>query len=385
MSALLVVECILYSAVTPLLPHYVSVYGLSKSGAGLLAASYSLGFLAGAPLGGLLASRAVRATVVTGLAAFAVAAALFGAAGDIGLLDSMRALQGVAGGVIWSGGLVWLIGSTPPQRRSTIIGSAFAAATAGTLLGPVLGTLAVAAGGEPVFAALGACALVLIVAVMRAPAPHAAERLARMPLSFALRRPQLLASAWLIALVGATLGTLGVLVPLRLAAGGASGLEVGLTFVIASALAAVAAPLVGAAGDRRGPLAPVRASLAILAPCLLALALVHSSLLVALLTIFAVAAAAGGCIGPCVAFTATAAERASISLAAATATLNLAFAFGESAGATGGPSLTQASSETLTLLILFVALALTAAVLIAPTLREGATAPVAGGVGDQVP
>ena len=218
---------------------------------------------------------------------------------------------------------------------------------------------------------------------MRTPAPLAAERLARMPLSFALRRPQLLAAAWLIALVGATLGTLGVLVPLRLAAGGASGLEVGLTFVIASALAA--APLVGALGDRRGPLTPVRASLAILAPCLLALALVHSSLLVALLTILAVAAAAGGCIGPCVAFTATAAERASISLAAATATLNLAFALGESVGATGGPSLTQASSETLTLLILFCAVALTAAVLIAPRARGGATAPVAGGVGDQVP
>ena len=50
----------------------------------------------------------------------------------------------------------------------------------------------------------------------------------------------------------------------------------------------------GALGDRRGPLTPVRASLAILAPCLLALALVHSSLLVALLTILAVAAAAKG-------------------------------------------------------------------------------------------
>ena len=359
-GTLFLVECSLYSAVTPLLPHYAAAYGLSKAAAGALAASYSVGFLAGAPLGGWMAARNVRATVIAGLLLFATAAVSFGLSSDIALLDSTRALQGVAGGIIWGGGLVWLIATTPPERRGAALGSAFAAATTGTLLGPVLGTAAVAGGGGPVFGALGACTLLLVAYVRRLPAPPALEPVARIPLGIALRRPPLALGAWLIALTAATLGLLGVLVPLRLAASGASGLEVGVTFVAASALAAATAPLAGALGDRLGPLAPLRAGLAVLAPCLLALALAHAPLAVALLTVVCVAAVAGACIGPCVAFVATASERASISLAAAVAALNLTFAAGESIGATAGPGLAQVLGETAILLIACAAVLVTA-------------------------
>jgi predicted MFS family arabinose efflux permease len=46
----------------------------------VLAASYSVGFLAGASLGGWLAARDIRGTVVAGLALFAASAVLFGLA-----------------------------------------------------------------------------------------------------------------------------------------------------------------------------------------------------------------------------------------------------------------------------------------------------------------
>jgi MFS transporter, DHA1 family, solute carrier family 18 (vesicular amine transporter), member 1/2 len=335
----------------------------------VLAASYSVGFLAGAPLGGWIAERNVRATVIAGLLLFAAAAAAFGLSADIALLDSTRALQGVAGGIIWGGGLVWLIATTPAERRGSALGAAFAAATAGTLLGPVLGTAAVAGGGGPVFGALGACALLLAACAHRAPAPPAFEPARRIPLALALRRPPLAIGAWLTALTAATLGLLGVLVPLRLAASGASGLEVGITFLAASALAAATAPLAGALGDRLGPLAPLRGGLAVLAPCLLALALAHSPLAVALLAVVSVAAAAGACLGPCVALVASASERASISLAAAVAALNLAFAAGESVGATAGPGLAQALGETAILLAACSAVLITAATITAPVAR----------------
>ena len=45
--ALVLVDTIFFTALTPLLPHYASADGLSKAGAGLLVAAYPLGTLAG--------------------------------------------------------------------------------------------------------------------------------------------------------------------------------------------------------------------------------------------------------------------------------------------------------------------------------------------------
>ena len=369
-AAVFVVECTLYSAVTPLLPHYAAAYSLSKTAAGALAAAYSVGFLAGAPIGGLIAARDARRTVLAGLVMFAGSAAAFGAVGGIAWLDSLRALQGVAGGIIWSGGLVWLIGATARARRAAALGSAFAAATAGTLLGPVLGTAAVAAGSAAVFAVVGGVALLLALAVVRAPVPPRAARIERVPLSAALRQPALLTRASLIALVGATLGTLGVLVPLRLFADGASSFEIGVTFVIASALAAAGAPLAGALADRRGPIRAIGAGLAVVAASLVGLSLARSPALVAALTVVCVAGAAGGCLGPCFALVADTAERGAISLAAATAVANVAFALGEALGASGGPALAQAAGASVTLLVLLAGVALAGAAA-ARTLQAG--------------
>ena len=47
-GAIVLVDTIFYSALTPLLPHYADELELSKSDAGVLAAMYALGGLAGA-------------------------------------------------------------------------------------------------------------------------------------------------------------------------------------------------------------------------------------------------------------------------------------------------------------------------------------------------
>src|SRR6185312_15518623 len=63
-----VVDTALYSALTPLLPHFEETYHLSKGGVGALVAAYGLGVLAGAIPGGILAARrGARGAVLAGL------------------------------------------------------------------------------------------------------------------------------------------------------------------------------------------------------------------------------------------------------------------------------------------------------------------------------
>ena len=146
-STMILFDVAFYSAIAPLLPDYVDELGLSKAEAGILSAAYAAGTLIASLPAGLLASRVgPRRTVLAGLALLGLSSLVFGFGHSIALLDAARFSQGVAGALIWSGALTWLITTAPPERRGSVIGTALGTAVAGALIGPALGALAAEVG-----------------------------------------------------------------------------------------------------------------------------------------------------------------------------------------------------------------------------------------------
>ena len=134
-GAIVLVDTMFFTALTPLLSHYVDELDLGKGGAGLLQAMYPLGALLAAIPGGMAAARfGVKPTVLIGLSLLALTTAAFGLADSVWALDLARFMQGVSSAFSWTGSLAWLVAASSPGRRGQLIGSAFGAAIAGAFL-----------------------------------------------------------------------------------------------------------------------------------------------------------------------------------------------------------------------------------------------------------
>ena len=345
------VDTVFYSALTPLLPRYSAELGLSKSEAGVLAASYAAGTLCGALPAGLLAARVgVRPTVLTGLALMAVASLVFAFGRSILVLDVARFLQGVGGAASWAGALAWLIGAAPADRRGELLGTALAAGIGGALLGPALGAVADLLGPRPVFASVALIGAGMMTWAMRmtpvAPEPPRAGALVT-----GMRDPVMYAGMWLVALPGLIFGTIGVLVPLRMAELSAGSALIAVVFLVGAGLEAIVSPLSGRAADRRGRLGPALAGVC--------LAVVPVALLSATHTVWGLAAlvllvspAVGILWAPALALLSDVAESHGIAQGLAFSLVNLAWAAGQTLGSAGSARLAQTAGDAAPFLLL---------------------------------
>ena len=375
-GAIVLVDTMFFSAITPLLPRYVERFDLTKTSAGILSGSYAAGAVFGTWPSGWLATRvSSRRVALIGLSLMSLASIGFAFGHTYSLLTALRFVDGVGGAFAWTGGMGWLVSLTPPEQRGATIGAAMSAALAGVLLGPVVGAVAQGVGPELPFTTIGVFAALLALAALRMPAPPATIAAER-PFVVALRDRRVRSGALLVLVPALVYGTVEVLAPLALDRLGASGLAIGATFLAAAAIEGVAQLGVGRATDRLGRGVPIRFGFVGTIAFLLLLPLPDVAWLLAV-PVTLVCVFSGIVNTPAMTLMSDGVEALGLDYGLGFAIVNLVWGGGQVIGAIGSGALAAATSDTVPYLLL----AGICLVTLSTVARSGTRQPAAAGAG----
>lgn len=343
-SAIIFVDALLFTALTPLIPTFANEYGLSKAGAGLLVGAYGAGALLGGVPGGLAAARfGPKRAVVAGLLLLAVASFSFAVADSALALGAARFVQGIASTATWAGALAWISVTAPRERRGEVIGTAFGAAIFGAVLGPAFGGVAELVGVRPSFITVGLVAL-LFAALAALAGSSTREHASFAGLRRALSDVRFIGGLWLNFLPSMLFGLLIVLTPLALDDAGWSTFQIAAVFFGAGLLEVVLNPMLGRLTDRVGRLIPIRVALVASVVVACALAVSTEAAIIALL-VSAAGISFGSLYTPGMSLTSHRAEAAGLAQGLAFGVMNTAWAFGELVGPSAGGALADAQGD----------------------------------------
>jgi multidrug resistance protein len=338
------VDTLLYYLLVPLLPRYARELDLNPMKVGILFGSYAVALLlATFPVAVLTDRYGRRAPMLWGLAGLAVTTLVFAVSKQYWLLVLARFLQGAAGAATWLPGMALLADHFPAETRGRAMGTAFAAANLGVLVGPSLsGFLDQHAGPSAPFL-FGACLVALDAAgrVFLLPGKEG-DRGPRLPFRQLLSNPVIRLFAGAMALGSGLWALLESTLPLdmdhRL---GLSPFQIGLCFTAAALAHTFMSPLMGRLSDRIGRVKVLRVGL-LLVPVLLPLPVLLPRPWMVGLAMMGLGSAASFIMSPCSPAVADQVERqGSQSFASAFSILNLAYAVGLMVGPLAGGALVQ--------------------------------------------
>jgi len=339
------VDTFLYYLLVPLLPRYARDLHLNPMQVGVLFGSYSVALLlATFPVAVLTDRHGRRLPMLWGLAGLAVTTLVFAFSRQYWLLVLARFCQGAAGAATWLPGMALLADHFPSETRGRAMGTAFAAANLGFLIGPqVSGLLDQYAGPSAPFL-LGAALVVLDAAGRAFLLPEVEpERGQRLPFRQLLANPVIRVFAGAMALGSGLWALLESTVPLdldrRLGLGPSA---IGFCFAAAALAHVCTSPLMGRLSDRIGRARVLRMGL-VLTLLLLPLPALLPGRWPVVLAMMGLGSAASFIMSPCSPALADQVEReGSQSFASAFSILNFAYSVGMMVGPLVGGVLVQA-------------------------------------------
>ncbi len=250
------VDIAVWLTLVPLIPFWEDELGLSHRQSGLALGAYGLAVLLLSVPSGHLADRlGPRRLAITAVVLFAATVPLYAIVATFEQLLALRVAGGLFSAVSWTAGLAWLVASTPESHRGRALAAVNSAATAGSLVGPLLGGPIVAGLGlGPTMVGVGV--LVGALALWALVEPNRERHVAGEPVSpraviRAARFEPGLSNAFAGIFFAATaMGAQQILAPLHFDREGLSPATIGWIWTVGAAISVAIAALVGRRLDR---------------------------------------------------------------------------------------------------------------------------------------
>ena len=248
-------DTLLYYLLVPLLPAYARLYGLDQMGLGILFGSYAVALLLGTiPLGRLADRVGRRGPMLGGLLGLFATTLLFAFARSYPLLVLARVLQGLSATATWTAGMALLSDHFPQSGRGRAMGTVFAFANLGVLLGPPLaGWMSQHYGLRAPFLLAAGLALADAAARITLLKDVPAARDTRTGFGDLMKNGTIRVFAGAMAMGAGLLALLESTLPLHFdRALGLGATAIGLCFAAAAVTHMITSPMMGALSDRVG-------------------------------------------------------------------------------------------------------------------------------------